>query len=55
MESIRTYHNLPTQKELARAMKVSQSYISQLLTGYRKTPKRLKQLNKLLEQLVKAA
>lgn len=55
MEPIKTYRKIPTQKELAQAMNISPDYVSKLIRGERKTPKRLKQLNALLSKNIKAA
>jgi predicted transcriptional regulator len=55
MEPVKTYKKLPKQKELAKVMKVTPGYVSQLLSGLRKTPKRIKELNELIEKRMKAA
>jgi predicted transcriptional regulator len=55
MEPIKTYKNHPTQQELADEMGVTQGYVSHLIKGIRKTKKRIKQLNEILEKRMKAA
>ena len=42
------YKNIPTQADLARKFKVSEAYISMLLSGKRSNPALMKRLPKLL-------
>jgi len=55
MEPIKTYQNIPNQKELAKRLGIANSYLSMLLSGQRKSPKMLKKLEKLISQFLNAA
>jgi predicted XRE-type DNA-binding protein len=47
--------DLVKQSEIARRMKVSRSYVCQLISGKCKNPDRIKQINEIVSQLTKAA
>jgi len=49
------YKRIPTQADLARKFKVTEAYISMILSGKRKNPTLLKKITKIINDHLKAA
>lgn len=55
MEPLKNYKNIPSQRELANILGITEAYVSMLLSGKRRNPDMLSKLKELIKKHLKAA
>ncbi len=55
LEPLKNYKNIPSQRELANILGITEAYVSMLLSGKRRNPDMLSKLKELIKKHLKAA